>query len=395
MTDTSLKAEAVRCPHCGAPLRFDVKLKMLCCDHCGEKTEPREFNIKAVSNDETAKISDGNLSAFKCTACGAEMYSSSVTAALTCPYCGNNAVVPAQLSGLLKPDFIIPFAKEKRDALEAYESYRKRNLFKRFMQPKVFRRKLGIEDVQGVYVPFRLYDGSAEIKASFVTYDKKSEQFTEEVTGSLEFERVPADASKRIADDLMDNIEPYDLSALKPFSAGYLPGMLAERLDEDAKEDEKRAHERIKKSSLSQAKKELNHKNISEELSGKVELHIAASHYALLPVWLLTTRFNDSIYRFAMNGQTGKFIGELPMSAKKTLLLAFLALVLPIVLCMAIRSDLWAIGLTIGMFGALAVILGIFWIMQVKDTASIWDADYYLKGEIKIKTHTEKVAQPL
>lgn len=390
MTDTSLKAEAVRCPHCGAPLRFDVKLQMLCCDHCGEKAEPGEFNIKDVSKYEAAQISDGNLSAFRCTACGAEMYSSSVTAALTCPYCGNNAVAPAQLSGLLKPDYVIPFAKEKGDVLAAYESYRKRNLFKRFMQPKVFRRKLYIDDVQGIYVPFRLYDGSAEIEAGFVTYDKKSEQFTEEVTGSLEFEKVPADASKRIADDLMDNIEPYDLSALQPFSAGYLPGMLAERLDEDAKEDEKRALERIKKSSLSQAKKELNHKRILEELSGNVQLSIKASHYALLPVWLLTTCFNDSVYRFAMNGQTGKFIGELPMSARKTLSLAFLALILPIVLCMAIRSDFWAIGLTIGMFGALAVILGIFWIMQVKDKASIWDADYYLKGKIKIKSHTEK-----
>lgn len=39
--------------------------------------------------------------------------------------------------------------------------------------------------------------------------------------------------------------------------------------------------------------------------------------YALLPVWLLNTRYKDKLYTFAMNGQTGKFIGELPVCKKK------------------------------------------------------------------------------
>ena len=35
--------------------------------------------------------------------------------------------------------------------------------------------------------------------------------------------------------------------------------------------------------------------------------------YALLPVWVLSTKYKDEIYTFAMNGQTGKFVGYLPM----------------------------------------------------------------------------------
>jgi hypothetical protein len=35
--------------------------------------------------------------------------------------------------------------------------------------------------------------------------------------------------------------------------------------------------------------------------------------YALLPVWLLNTVYKGKTYTFAMNGQTGKFVGNLPI----------------------------------------------------------------------------------
>ena len=33
----------------------------------------------------------------------------------------------------------------------------------------------------------------------------------------------------------------------------------------------------------------------------------------LYPVWILTTRWKDQNYIFAMNGQTGKFVGNMPL----------------------------------------------------------------------------------
>ena len=38
------------------------------------------------------------------------------------------------------------------------------------------------------------------------------------------------------------------------------------------------------------------------------------AQYALLPVWMLSTRWNGKSFLFAMNGQTGKLIGDLPVS---------------------------------------------------------------------------------
>ena len=41
------------------------------------------------------------------------------------------------------------------------------------------------------------------------------------------------------------------------------------------------------------------------------------AEYALLPVWLLHVRWNGKLYTFAMNGQTGKLVGDLPLSKKQ------------------------------------------------------------------------------
>lgn len=39
--------------------------------------------------------------------------------------------------------------------------------------------------------------------------------------------------------------------------------------------------------------------------------------YALMPVWVMTFKYKDKDYMYAMNGQTGKNYGELPVSAAK------------------------------------------------------------------------------
>ena len=47
--------------------------------------------------------------------------------------------------------------------------------------------------------------------------------------------------------------------------------------------------------------------------STSIRLQNGKAKYALYPVWLLNTTWNGQRYTFAMNGQTGKFIGDLPL----------------------------------------------------------------------------------
>ena len=44
----------------------------------------------------------------------------------------------------------------------------------------------------------------------------------------------------------------------------------------------------------------------------QIDLKRGKVHYALLPVWMLHTKWNGQDFLFAMNGQTGKLVGDLP-----------------------------------------------------------------------------------
>ena len=161
------------------------------------------------------------MRSFTCSSCGAAVTVDATTAVSECPYCGNPAVVPGTFSNEAKPDFIIPFKVSKEEATSALTSYYKG---KKFL-PKEFVQSNRIAHMQGVYVPFWLYDGNAEGSATYEcknirVYTSGDEEVTETDVyeayreGSLDFERIPADSSAKMPDAHMDAIEPFDFDDL-------------------------------------------------------------------------------------------------------------------------------------------------------------------------------------
>ena len=338
-----------KCPACTGPLRFDSATGKLQCDFCGSSYEVaeieklyaekdaqaagafRQAEEQAAADGEWASVSGSDwgadaekLRVYSCPSCGAELICDETTAATSCPYCGNPTVVPGQFSGVLKPDYVIPFKVSKKEAIEKLKMHYKGRPY----LPKSFKDDNHIEEIQGVYVPFWMFDGKASGEASYKAttskvYEKGDEEITEtrhyEVSraGSIGFEKIPVDASSKMPDDHMDSIEPYDYSGLKAFSTAYLPGFLADKYDVSVKDSQKRADTRCA-STLEDALRgtvtgydscTLEHKQIDLK-RGKV-------HYALLPVWMLHTKWNGQDFLFAMNGQTGKMVGDLPTSKGK------------------------------------------------------------------------------
>ena len=181
------------------------------------------------------------LNSYSCPTCGAELVCDETTAATTCPYCGNPTVLGGKLSGKLEPEYILPFMLDKKAAIAQLTRYYKGKAF----LPKAFKSQNHIAEIQGVYVPFWLYDAKADARAGtrartpratargdyMVTttqhYDVRRE-------GSAAFAKVPVDGSSKMPNTHMDAIEPFDYGDLKPFSTAYLPGYLADRYDEDA-----------------------------------------------------------------------------------------------------------------------------------------------------------------
>ena len=326
-----------QCPACTGPLRFDSASGKLCCDYCGSTYDVAQvealYGEKQAQADKAAEAAEKaassgpvwgemeteNLSSRTCTSCGAELVCGPETAATTCPYCGNPTVLGGQLSGKLKPEYIIPFRMDKKTAIENLKKYYKGKAF----LPKAFKESNHIEEIQGVYVPFWLFDGGAEGEVDYKAANSRTYRDDDyEVTetdhydvhrgGSIAFEKIPVDASSKMPDDHMDSIEPFDYTQMQPFSTAYLPGYLADKYDVTVDDSRARADRRCSETLENALRETVTGYGTCVTDRTDIRLHRGKVHYALLPVWMLSTKWNGESFLFAMNGQTGKLVGDLP-----------------------------------------------------------------------------------
>jgi len=360
-----------QCPACTGPVHFSPETGKVVCDYCGstydlkeieaiyaeknanaaaamaEEEKKKQENVSAPTED-TDEIEDGregtefsgnwdtsslnsdwgedaaNMKAYNCPSCGAELICEGTTGATSCPYCGNPTVVPGQFTGALKPNYVIPFKVTKDAAIQAVKNHYKG----RFFLPKSFSSENHLQEIKGVYVPFWMFDGKAEASATYnTTITTVRRRGDEEITdtahylvnrgGNMAFEKIPVDASSKMPDEYMDSIEPYDYKELKEFSNAYLPGFLADKYDVSVENSWDRADQRCETTIKAALRSTVIGYQSCVQTREWVNIERGKVHYSLLPVWLLTTKWNGKNYLFAVNGQTGKAVGDLPISRKK------------------------------------------------------------------------------
>lgn len=325
------ESRTYQCPACTGPLRYDGATGRLVCDYCGSSFEPKDLEQEpreaedfpptvddTVENPWTTEEADA-LQQYHCPACGALLACDETTAATSCPYCGNPLVLEGKLKGGLRPELILPFRLDKEQAKAALRQHYK----KKALLPRAFQEENHLEELKGVYVPFWLYDcrlwGRANYQAQRLHSWREGDYRVTETQhylirreGTMEFSSVPVDGSRKMPDTLMDAIEPFDYSGLRPFSSSYLPGFFAEVYDVDREEAAQRMEQRVQKSLQRELRRSvIGYEAVVPSLQQQRLLNQRA-HYALLPVWLLSTRWRGQNYLFAMNGQTGRLIGDLP-----------------------------------------------------------------------------------
>lgn len=333
-----------KCPCCGGSIEFDSRVQKMKCPYCDtefeieqlqefaeehleEDTDPQWDTEAVEQNGDTLDGED--LYSCTCENCGGEIIADATMASSSCPYCGNAVINKTQLEGALKPDVVIPFKLDKKAA----EENLRRHLKGKFLLPKCFRDENRIKEIKGIYVPFWLYDcdTDAELRCRATRlrhWETSDYSYTETQhylvsrSGKIGFEKVPVDGSQKMDDALMQSIEPYHYSDCVEFQKAYLAGYLADRYDLDAQVCAPCANQRVRQSTVDAFMNTIHgyatcipeHTNI-QIAQGKIT-------YALLPVWILNTKFRDKMYTFAMNGQTGKFVGDLPMDKGKAFKLA-------------------------------------------------------------------------
>ena len=323
-----------KCPCCGGAIEFDSSLQKMKCPYCdtefdmetlasydaGLKDEQDSMEWETSAGGEWQEGEANGLRSYICRSCGGEIVGDANTAATSCPFCGNPVVMMGQFSGALRPDFVIPFKLDKNAAKAGLQKH----LTGKRLLPKIFKYQNHIDEIKGVYVPFWLFDTDADARVRYRTtklrcWSDSEYNYTETSHflvhrgGSVGFEHVPVDGSSRMADDLMESIEPYDFSDAVGFQTAYLAGYFADKYDVGADESIERANERVKKSAEEAFASTVEGYDTVTAESSSVQLHGGKAKYALYPVWILNTTWKGQKYTFAMNGQTGKFVGDLPV----------------------------------------------------------------------------------
>ena len=329
-----------KCPCCGGAIEFNSTLQKMKCPYCDTEFDVEtlaaydedlkndredDLNWESEAGDEWAGGETDGMKVYVCQSCGGEIIADETTGATTCPFCGNPVVMKGSFSGDLKPDYIIPFKLDKNAAKEAL----RRHLEGKRLLPRVFKSENKIDQIKGIYVPFWLFDTEADAR---IRYDATSVrvwrdrdfEYTETShfnvvrSGTLSFDRVPVDGSSKMDDELMESIEPFDFSEAVPFSTAYLSGYLADRYDVSSEESTERVNARVKKSTEEAFAETVNAAYASlTPVNSSVQLRSSEAKYALYPVWILNSTWQGKNYTFAMNGQTGKFVGDLPMDKGK------------------------------------------------------------------------------
>ncbi|HEV2970793.1 MAG TPA: zinc ribbon domain-containing protein [Pirellulales bacterium] len=272
---------------------------------------------------------------FRCQNCSAEINVDPGQRSITCPFCDSTYVLelPATESNRQRPEFVVGFAVSPTDAVEKFQSWLRQN---GWFRPGDLKTAQIQEKLRGVYLPFWSFSMLAESRWSsqIGEYWYRTETYTviengKTVTRTREVRETEwwnlsgqhhnyysgylVSGSKGLPQTYAERIKPFRLESLKRYQPYFLAGWLSEEysIAEDA--------------ALELCKQEFSRweqQNVASFLPGdtqsgttvETEFSHVNSDLILLPVYLLTYRYRDTIYRFLVNGQTGKTCGDKPFS---------------------------------------------------------------------------------
>ena len=341
------KAVTYQCPNCHGVLAFNAESGLLECASCDSAFSQDDIDQAIPVNAETqarktqhVKTVDqfldnapweieheGTAAAqtvmrYSCPSCGADVIADQSTVSTSCPYCGNNMLVSGITTADSIPDWILPFTITREQA----ETQMRRHFEHRWYLSRKFSASL--EHMQAVYVPYHLYDVNVDGWAHYVAYDQKGtgegcvkHYYGFKRAGHAAFERIPIDGSSKMPDAHMDAIAPFSLSAMRAFSTTYVAGYLMEVADESADACQPRAEKLAETSFQQDMENDVTDQpgidGVSEVVAHETHVETVRAQSCVLPVWLMHCTWGAEHMLFAVNGETGKCVGDLPISSAR------------------------------------------------------------------------------
>ena len=318
-----------KCPNCGAGIDFKPALQKFRCDYClSEYTEGEIAEIyKNLEEEETSQddiVEDKSLASYTCNSCGATVVTDDTTASTFCYYCHNPVIISDRLSGGFQPNKMIPFTIDKEKAKETFLNWATKKKF----VPKEFYSSSQLEKITGMYLPYWWADCKVDVdyegEGNMVNvWQSGDTEYTETKKykivrkGNIHINNVEELAFTKIDDNLLNGIAPYKENEAINFSMPYLSGFFAEQYNISEEEITPKIVESVERYTKILISNTISEFNNIDEKDNKIEIISKEMSYTLLPAWILTYQYEGKTYVFAVNGQTGKSFGELPINNKK------------------------------------------------------------------------------
>lgn len=300
-----------KCKNCNGNVVYSPEKHTMFCPYCDSQDSEEQ---------KESTMSEINI----CPDCNGVIQLTEHTAATKCPYCGDYVVLNSRVEGEFTPKWIIPFKMGKEGCKKLLQKRFKKVVF----APTDFLSETKLKTIEGTYVPYWMYD--YDTNCEFQGRGSKVRTWTE---GNIEyketkyydvyrnfdlkFRNVPADASESMPDSVMDLVEPFQYKELENFQPKFLSGFLAEKYNMTSDVVEQRARTKMEHDAESILKESYQGYDHMQIIDRDVRASKGAVDYGLLPVWRYEYKYKDKDYPFYVNGQTGKIVGEVPISKGK------------------------------------------------------------------------------
>ncbi len=341
--------KSFKCPSCGAGLSFKPEHNNFRCDYCLSEFTEKEisdlYKEEEVLESEVV-IDQSHLTSYTCNSCGATVVTDDTTTSTFCYYCHNPVIISDRLAGDFRPDKMIPFTIDKEGAQKIFLDWVKDFKY----VPKDFYSSSQLEKITGVYLPYWWADCVVEVDyLGNLEKEKVMRERNSEVTEISTYEIVRNAsvainnseflAFTKIDEKLLNGIGPYAEDKAVPFSMPYLSGFFAEQYNVSQEAAIDRIKDRVKTNAKTLVLDSVENRKNLTDVQSKIDIKETKVNYTLLPTWILTYNFNDKTYVFAVNGQSGKSFGELPIDNKKVLMSSMMILL--IVMALMLIGGMW------------------------------------------------------
>ena len=332
-----------KCKNCGGPVKYSATLGKFNCEYCNtvySEDEVKALTLLSEREDVVVDAVNGDYVEYHCPSCGANIVTDETTVATNCYYCNNPIVMSGKLESSQMPTKVIPFRVDKKKALESFESWIKT---KKFVPKSFFNDKQEIEEINGVYFPYRLYNTNVLVDIDRegsrtytrtegdyrVTYRK---DFRIVRKGDIDVKNLPKLALAKSNKVLVESVYPFDFNNAINFDSSYLSGFVAEKKDIEKEALMNSIEDDVYKYSTKVVRDSMTGESVNV-VNNDFTIGQGSFEYAMLPVWAISYNDRDSNkhFFFSVNGQTGKVVGKLPIDNAKLYLSGLMA-ILPLFL---------------------------------------------------------------